>query len=235
MTGISIARVERLELTFAPRPWPFAEARRAEIERHFDALRERNPALWNGRILLLSEHSCDAAVFRGKYFEADFASFLAWRDWGCPDATAKNCFGMGALRGADGGFLLGVMAAHTASPGSIYFPAGMVDPTDIAGEMIDLDANVLREVAEETGIKPEDCEAEQGWYSVFAGPRIAQIKILRVGETAAALRSRILAFLARQRTPELVDIRVVRTPSDFDPKMPPFVTTFLSHMWSHSP
>ncbi len=55
-------------------------------------------------------------VFAGKrfsadYFETDFASFLAWRDWGFPDNSVFNGFGMGALRGSDGAFVLGEMAA----------------------------------------------------------------------------------------------------------------------------
>ena len=53
------------------------------------------------------------------------------------------------------------------------------------------------------------------------------IKVLHARETATALRARILAHLAREREPELADIRIVRGPADFDPMMPPFVTAFL--------
>src|SRR5436190_7159457 len=116
---MEIVRIKRLELAFAPRPWPFAQERREEIVRYFDELRAVKPAVWNGRILLLYDHAVVGDVFRGAYFETDYASFLAWRNWGCPDATIRNCFSLGALRGSDGGFLLGVMNSHTVNAGKI--------------------------------------------------------------------------------------------------------------------
>src|SRR5207244_2975507 len=124
----------------------------------------------------------------------------------------------------DGAFLLGVMGAHTANPGTIYFPAGLPDLSDVDGARVDLTHNVLREVREETGLAASDLEAEEGWTTVLAGPRIAQVKVLRVRETAAELRARILAHLASEAQPELADIRIVRGVADFDPKMPQFVT-----------
>jgi 8-oxo-dGTP pyrophosphatase MutT (NUDIX family) len=219
MTEISIARSERVELVVSPRPWPFAELRRAEIDRHFDAFKQVKPSLWNGRMLMMHRYSYDGTALRGGCFETDYASFIAWRDWDFPDQSVQICFGMGALRGCDGAFLLGVMGRQTANAGRIYFPAGMLDPADIVDGTVDIAGNVLREVAEETGLVPGDYEAQPGWHTVFAGPRIAQIKVLRAPETAAALRARILAHLARTREPELADVRIVAGPSDLDPMM----------------
>jgi hypothetical protein len=234
MTEITIVPVERLELALAPRPWPFEHERRAEIAAHFDALRRSNPGLWNGRVLMLHQHEIRAAVFHGAYFETDFASMLAWRQWDAPDPRVKNCFAMGALRGSDGGFVLGVMGAHTSNAGRIYFPAGLPDLNDVDGSRVDLVRNVMREVGEETGLTPDDFEAEPGWITVLAGSRIAQVKTLKARATAAVLRARILAHLAREAQPELADVRIVRGPADFDPMMPPFVTAFLAHAWSRA-
>ena len=234
MSEITIVPIERLELAYAPRPWPFASERRAEIDAYFAALQRSNPALWNGRVMMLYEHAIRGTVFHGAYLETDFASMLAWRHWDSPDQRVKNCFAMGALRGSDGAFVLGVMGAHTANPGRIYFPAGLPDLSDVVGEQVDLVHNVMREVGEETGLAPGDVEAGQGWITVLAGPRIAQVKMLRVRETAAALRARILVHLASEAQPELADIRIVRGPADFDPMMPPFVTAFLTHVWAQN-
>jgi 8-oxo-dGTP pyrophosphatase MutT (NUDIX family) len=232
MTDITITRVERLELVFAPRPWPFAEQHRTDIERHFDRLKQSKPAVWNGPTLLLYDHAIVGEVFRGAYLETDFASFVAWRDWGHPDASVRSCFGMGALRASDGAFLLGVMAAHTVNAAKIYFPAGVVDASDVVGQTVDLAGNVMREVAEETGLVAGELETDAGWHSVFAGPRIAMIKVLHAREPAGVLRARILAHLARETNPELADIRIVRGPEDLDPMMPDFVTAFLFNTWS---
>src|SRR3954447_5721795 len=110
-----IHRVSELDLKLARCPWPFAEQRRAEIDAHFAQMQRDKPKLWNGRILLGRNPEFGAGRFHGEYFEADFASFLAWRDWGFPDGEVFNGFGAGALRCADGAFVLGEMADHTAN------------------------------------------------------------------------------------------------------------------------
>src|SRR3974390_1128314 len=191
-----VVPVERLELIFAPRPWPFAQKRRDEIAAHFAALRRSNPALWNGPVLLLREHAITRGVFHGAYFETDYASMLAWRHWGFPDPAVKSCFAMGALCSSDSAFVLGVMAPHTAHAGWIYFPAGVVDRSDVDGARVDLAGNLQREMREETGLDACELEAEEGWTTVLAGMIVAQIKVLRAQETAQALRARIVADLA---------------------------------------
>jgi hypothetical protein len=231
MAATPVLHIERLDMTFAPRPWAFAEQRRREIDAHFAARQQKNPALWNGRVLMLHDHLIDGAVFRGTFIEVDYASFLSWRDWGRPEAGVKDCFAQGALRSADGAFLLGVMAPHTAHAGQIYFPSGTPDRSDIVGATVDLEGSVWREMREETGLTSADVTAEHGWRTVLAGQRLAHIKVLQARETADALRARIRNTLSRQHQPELSDIRVVRGPADFDPMMQDFVIAFMIEMW----
>ena len=99
-SAVEVLAVERLDLRFAPRPWPFADDRRPEIDAHFAALRRDKPALWNGRVLLMHDHALTDGCLTGAYLETDFASFIAWRDWGFPDRSMRNCFGLAALRAA---------------------------------------------------------------------------------------------------------------------------------------
>jgi hypothetical protein len=56
------------------------------------------------------------------------------------------------------------------------------------------------------------------------------MKVLQAAVPAEDLRRRILHHLARDRMPELADIRVVRSRSDFDVMMPRFVTAFLDRI-----
>jgi hypothetical protein len=224
----TVVLIDRLELTFAPRPWPFADQQRAEIDDHFTKLRMDKPALWNGRILLLHDYAIDGTVFHGKFLETDYASFLAWRDWDIPDPTVQNCFAMGAIKGADGAFVLGIMGDHTANAGSIYFPCGMTDPQSVDGKSVNLEAGLWREVAEETGLTSTDLTPEPYWHTLFHGPRIAHIRILHARERADALRARIRANLALENQPEFADIHIVRGRADFHPRIEPFVTTFLN-------
>jgi 8-oxo-dGTP pyrophosphatase MutT (NUDIX family) len=230
VSRISIHRIAHLDLRFVARRWAFAEERRAQIDAYFARLQCDTP-LWNGRVLLLCEHAVSGNSFRGTYLETDYASFLAWRDWGFPDASMRNCFAPAAVQGADGGYLMGEMAADTANAGQVYFPCGTPDPDDRVGDRVDLAASARRELQEETGLSAGELEVDPFWYAVFDGPRIAMIKPMRSGETADALRARVRAYIAGARNPELADMHIVRTKADFRPEMPPFATAFIAHRW----
>jgi hypothetical protein len=230
---IETIRIRRLELSFAPRPWPFAEARRAEIAHYFDQLKQAKPALWNGRILLLRDHAIEGDMFRGDYFETDYASFVAWRDWGFPDATVRHCFALGALRAADGSFLLGVMNSHTLNAGKVYFPAGVPDPSDIVDGMVDLDGSIRREMAEETGLVPT-----LTWLS-RSGTASSPDRPLHISKCSA--RAKLLPRFrpefertSRGRLNPNSQTFASCVPEDLDPMMPITVSTFLSYIWSRS-
>ena len=224
----SVFHIDRHDLSFVPIPWSYASEHRTEIDEWFAALRREKPSLWNGRVLLMHHHVVERGVLRGEYLETDYASFAAWRHWGRPPAGVRDCFSAAAIAGSDGGYLLGVMGPQTLNAGRIYFPCGTPDPDDVAGDKVDLDGSVQRELKEETGLDAAALKAEPGWTMVVDGPLIAQLKVLQARENAAALRKRILAFLAREKRPELSDIRIVYGPGDFDPAMPRFVTAFLA-------
>ena len=227
MTPPVIHRVTALDLTVRPSLWSFAQTRRADIEAHFAREQRANPQLWNGRILLARNPGFTEGQLTADYFETDFASFLAWRDWGFPDSEVFNGFGMGALRSADGAFVLGEMGAHTANDGRIYFPAGTPDLDDIRDGMVDIAGSVTREVAEEVGLHEADYAMEPHWNCVVTGPSIAMIRILHVDMPGEALRARIGTTLARQQQPELCAIHLVRSLGDLTASMPRFVTAFL--------
>ncbi len=231
--AVSVVHLDRLRLAFVPQPWAFADERRAEIDAWFAALQREHPAIWNGRVLLLHEQSLADGEFGGSYLETDYASFAAWRHWGRPAAAAVcDCFGAAAIVAADGALLLGVMGPHTANAGLVYFPCGTPDPTDVVDRRVDLDFSVRRELKEETGLDIAEFIAEPGWTTVFDRPLIAHIKVLRGRERAETLRARVLEHLARERQPELADIRIVRGPADVDPAMPRFVAAFLARWFA---
>jgi 8-oxo-dGTP pyrophosphatase MutT (NUDIX family) len=222
-----IHRVTALDLSLQPRSWPFAGTRRADIDAHFSLKQSEKPQIWNGRVLLGRNPVFTGSRFSADYFETDFASFLAWRDWGFPDHDVFNGFGMGALRCSDGAFVMGEMSPHTANSGRIYFPSGTPDPDDIRKETVDIAGSVAREVAEETGLTPADYRADAHWDCVVSGPSVAMIRILHVDSSGEALRARIEANLARQHQPELSAIHLVREASDLTAAMPRFVTAFI--------
>jgi len=232
MTPPVIRRVSQLDLGFQPWRWPFAEARRGEIDAHFALKQRETPQIWNGRVLLGRDPSFTGDRFRASYFETDFASLLAWRDWGFPEAGAFNGFGMGALRCADGAFVMGEMGQHTANAGRIYFPAGTPDPEDLRDGAVDIPGSVAREIEEETGLTPADYRPDLHWDCVVTGASIAMIRILNVDLPGEAVRARIEATLAAQHQPELTAIHLVRRASDLTAAMPRFITAFIEQQFS---
>jgi 8-oxo-dGTP pyrophosphatase MutT (NUDIX family) len=229
MTLPSIDRVTTLALRYEPRPWAFAQARRAEISAHFAEKQRETPAIWNCRVLLARDPVLDAAHLSARYFDADFASFLAWRDWGFPDKEVFNGFGMGALRASDGAFVLGEMGKHTANAGRIYFPAGTPEPDDIRDGAVDLAGSIVREMEEETGLKSTDYRIDPDWYCVRSGAAIALMRLLVADCPGEELRRRIEANLAAQTRPELAAIHLVRERSELSAAMPRYVTAFIEH------
>jgi hypothetical protein len=227
MTSPVIHRVTTLDLKVRAALWPFAQTRRAEIDAHFTERQRERPKLWNGRVLIGRNPLFAGDRFTAEYFEVDFASFLAWRDWGFPDRDVFNGFGMGALLSADGAFVLGEMAPHTANAGRIYFPSGTPDPDDVRDGAVDVGGSVAREIFEETGLSETDYAAEPHWDCVVTGPAIAMIRLLNVDISGEELRARIEANLARQRHAELSAVHLVRRRADFTAAMPRFVTAFL--------
>jgi 8-oxo-dGTP pyrophosphatase MutT (NUDIX family) len=222
-----IHRITTLDLEVTRRAWPFAQNRRGEIDAHFAEARRIRPKLWNGRVLIGTNPAFAGERLTASYFEADFASFLAWRDWGYPDKDVFNGFGMGALRASDGAFVLGEMGAHTANGGRIYFPSGTPDPDDIKDGRLDIPSSVAREVEEETGLAPHEYRAASHWDCIFTGTALAMFRRLDVDLPGEALRTKIEANLAQQSQPELSAIHLVRRRGDLSDAMPRFVTAWL--------
>ncbi|MGD0639361.1 MAG: NUDIX domain-containing protein [Roseiarcus sp.] len=238
MSASRIVEVAELDLRFEARSWPFAEAEAAKIAAHWRARRTAQPRLYNGRALLLGRHALERRadgreVLRGDFFEADYAAFLAWKDFGFPDAEVCNAFSMAALVAADGAFLLGEMAAHTANAGAIYFPAGTPDPKDVFAGRVDLTASATRELEEETGVAADEVAFGPAWTVVYDPPRIACMKVMRLAAPAAAIKARVDAFLAADPEAELATMHIARGPEDIDAERSPrFVVDFLRYAFA---
>jgi 8-oxo-dGTP pyrophosphatase MutT (NUDIX family) len=230
--NMQIVELDRVEIAVEPWSWEFATARRKEIERNFAARRREQPALWNGRILLLHRYAISDGVMRGACFETDYASFLAWRDWDFPDAGVFNVFASAALQASDGAYLVGEMAPHTANAGAVYFPCGTPDPEDVSGDgALDLAGSVSRELLEETGLDIGTLQIATGWSLVRDRCFLALMKRLTARQSAKELRDRTMRHLASEAQPEFSDIRIVRGHADLDPRMPRFLIAFLEEAW----
>ena len=232
MTGQpKLCRVDEVVARLDEGPWPWAMAERARIDAHWAGLIAANPALYNGQVLIARDRRFAGNRLEVRYTPTDYAAFLTFRDLGFPEPSTSNCFGLAALRASDGGFLLGVMGGHTANPGRIYFPGGTPEPADVLPDgRVDLLGNVLRELGEETGLRPEEVEVRPGWTVAVEGGRTALMRDIRIDLPAEAARARIMEFLAAEAEPELAGIRIIRAPEEAEQDaVPGFVRSYLRH------
>lgn len=223
-----------LDLRYEPQPWAFATARGPEIMTHWARLTEANPQLWNGQVLVQHRWRVEDGIYRAGYMPVDYASFLAWRDFGWPDPPVRNGFGMAALRTSDGAFVLGEMAEHTANAGKIYFAGGTPDMSDVtADHRVDLAGSLVRELREETGLCADEVVFEDRWTAAIDGTRVAFLKPARLAMPAEAARAMIRARLPGLAEPELADIVIVRGPEDIDPaRMPGFAAEYMAAVFA---
>jgi 8-oxo-dGTP pyrophosphatase MutT (NUDIX family) len=228
---VEIIRLRGLESRFVPAPWPFAEENGPEIEQHWAALIAQNPALWNGTVLLQHTWDLSDGLYCGSYMPVSYASFLAWRTLGNPAPAVRNGFSMAALQSADGAYILGVMASHTANPGKIYFAAGTPDPDDVTADgKVNLAGSLRRELFEETGLTPDEVTFGDEWTLALDGWRAAFLQPARIDLPAEEAQRLIRGRLPHVKHPELADVVVVRSLDDIDAaRMPGFCTAFLAH------
>jgi 8-oxo-dGTP pyrophosphatase MutT (NUDIX family) len=225
----TITRVAALEMRCVERDWPWAEANRSAIDAFWQAAVAEQPSLYDGPVFVFAEIRIEDDVCRGACFETRFSRLLYAKRTGFPDPHVVNGFAMGALRADDGAYLLGVMGPHTANRGQIYFPAGTPDPADRAPDgTLDLLGSITREMAEETGLQPDEYEVEEGWVLVREGGRLAFLRPVRVRGTGREVRARMLDRIGRMKEQELSNIVTVSDPGGIDERrMPRFIQAFL--------
>lgn len=225
---MSLIPLHSIDLVFDNRPWDWACREEARIAAHWHDKAKDNQALFDGRVLMTWRYDIVDGRLSGSCLETDFSKFLAWRDFGFPDQSVTNIFAMAALRADDGAYLLGVMGAHTANAGRIYFPAGTPDPHDVVDSRVDLAGSVIRELTEETGLAADDVQMSDNFTAICRGQRLAVMRDVRVKGSADEVRDRVRANLAQLNEDELADLYIVRGQDDIDPaRMPDFVVDFL--------
>ena len=91
-----IIQVDRLECRITQHNWAFEKERAQDILRHWRLSSERNPSLYDGRILLAQRIEADLSdaerILRVDFFETSFSAFIAWRDFGWPDKLSLIVF-----------------------------------------------------------------------------------------------------------------------------------------------
>jgi len=210
----NIHHLAQLNLMLAERPWRFADQNRHKIDDHWRDLKQANPAIWNGCVLVAYDVNLSGETFTASFLKSDYASFIAWRDWDWPDKNVFNCFGSAVIKSNDGAIVYGCMARHTLNAGLCYPPGGSLDMSDLRDDgSIDMNGSISRELAEETGLDADDAEPS-GLWAVFDEHRISITRLLTFDSTAEQLAQTIRTHIANEVDPELSDVVILRSLDD---------------------
>ena len=229
---IRIEPVSSLDLRCLEGGWDFAHQNREAIDRHWLGIVAEKPSLWNGQVLLCTGATAADGRFTATFAETDYASFVAWRDWGRPDASVCNCFGVAAAFSSDGALVLGVMGGWTLNAGKAYPPSGTLEPKDVRADgSVDLFGNMRTELLEETGLDLHHSNAGET-IAIFEGPRLAIARRHDFELRFAEMEQRFAEHAAREEHPELAAIEPVWSASQTDLRMPPYAAEIIRYFVS---
>jgi 8-oxo-dGTP pyrophosphatase MutT (NUDIX family) len=209
-----------LDLRQADGGWAFASDYRPRIDLHWQKKKELHPHIWNGEVLVCVRHDIRDGVLAAEFVKTDYASFVAWLDWGSPGGKARNCFGAPVVMSSDRAIIFGEMAVTTLNGGRIYPPSGSLEPRDIVdGARVDVLGSIAMELREETGL--DVSEARPGQLLALAdGHRLAVCQALAFPYPAEEIHRR---FAVHSDThAELAGLVTIRSAGDVSNRMPGF-------------
>ncbi|MCF1433180.1 NUDIX hydrolase [Agrobacterium vitis] len=218
--------VNRLELRVKPGDHPFHTAHRDAIHRNWQAESAANPALFDGAMVLFDELQIGQGAVTGAGHLIPYSTFLFWRRQAEPQ-SGYHLFGFPVLISSDGALIAVEMAAHTANAGRVYCPAGSLDASDIIDAMVDVDANMRREVQEETGLSVDDAVIDPQLRGYRRGRRVTLFRVFRLALTTQAIFERIAAHMAVDEEQEIARAVAIRSADrnahDYTPDMYPLL------------
>jgi len=205
-----VVPVRDIKLSLLPGDHPFAERNREAARANWQQEIAAKPALFDGRITLFASMHIADGVLSGTCHMTDYSSFLHWRRMrGAREG--EHAYAHAVIVAADGNLLAARMGDHTANAGRVYFAAGSFEPEDIREGRIDVEANMAREVAEETGLSLAAMRPEAGYhiYSVESGTVL--IRRYYSDWSAERLAQAVREHVASQADPE-IDGPVILSP-----------------------
>ncbi|KQZ81464.1 hypothetical protein ASD64_10635 [Mesorhizobium sp. Root157] len=208
-----ILPVERIDVRLDSKPHPFERDHAREITANWQREFARNPALFDGTVVLLSELSFREGRLSGVCHPVRYSTFLHWRNNRAASGAA-HAFAHAMLVAGDGALVAIRMGAHTVNAGRVYFAAGSFEPTDFFDGLVDVDYNMIREVREETGLDLGKAERDRSYHVLAMNSGTVIFRRYRMAETAAEIAGLIEAHVATEAEPEIAGPVIIRSASD---------------------
>lgn len=189
--------------------------------------------MFDGEIYLAPEAKLEGGVLRAGFMRTSFATLMHWRR--DPEIERPwHIFGVGVIVSDEGHLVAGRMGAQHAGAGRIYFPAGSIDDNDVVGDSIDYEANMHREVREETGLDLGRARAEPRLNLVTGNRSIALFRRYHFDISSNELVARIERHLHAEANPELSEIIPVTAAGTMGDATPSYVRAFADWHFGRS-
>lgn len=224
--------VSGYDISVAAGPHPLYRQRREEIETNWLVEHHANPALFNGEMLIHRDVCIDAAgrlVATGHL--TPYATMLWWRKQ--PDRpVAEHLFPIAVPITSDGAILAIEMSAKTANAGRVYCAAGSLDSHDIVEGKVDLDANMMREVLEETGIDLSTATPLAGYLGVRVFRAVTLFRTYLLPFDAEEACARVRHHMETDHEQEIAGPVIIRDKSREGRNYPAFMPPIIDRIFS---
>ena len=172
-----IVAVGDVSIRVKPGEHPLLVANRQAVAENWQREVAANPALFDGRLIMLDRlHLEEGAAVIGEGYEIPYALHLWWRRQADPSGGI-HLFSWAVPVTADGAVIAAEMAAHTANPGLVYCAAGSLEPEDVVDGMVDIAANMAREVQEEIGLRLADTRPGAALFALAVDNRVTLFRL----------------------------------------------------------
>jgi hypothetical protein len=229
MSTSNIVAIREAEVRLSSRTWNFSQDYAVAIDGYWHLRTSQQPSLFNGDILLLDDWSLSEGRLLGTCLTTDYKSFLYWREHDALDRSVTNFFAAAALHSREGWLILAQMGTNHSSSGLIFPPCGTLHSEDVKDGRVDLDANILREVEEETGLALSKTDLKQR-FLILDGTQLAYMRLIELPWSAAEIIRSIASYLATETEPEISRIFVVKGREDIiESVMPKFTVAYIEH------
>lgn len=220
-----ILPVDEIDVVLDPSQHPFERGRETAIAENWRHEIAAKPALFDGKVALLSEFGYDRGRLFGRCHTVGYSTFLYWRKDRV--ASAAHAFAHPMLVTSDNALIAIRMGAHTVNAGRVYFAAGSFEPEDFPDGCVDAHGNMVREVREETGLDISAVRRGERYYALATERGTVIFRRYFLDGTADEIAARIRDFVAGEDEPEIEEPVVIRNtldrPEGLMPHMPSMI------------
>ena len=205
----AIVPVRSIDVRLDAAPHPFAIAHAGAAAENWKQAVAANPALFNGEVALLSSLNLDRDELTGRCHIVRFETFLYWRSMRAA-AGAGHFYAHPMLVSSDNALIAIRMGRKTINAGKVYFAAGSFEPADFRDGRADIEANMQREVMEETGIDIAGVPHDRHYHMLAKPAGTVLFRRCFFDATADELADSIRAHVAAEADPEIEGPVVIR-------------------------